>query len=70
MYIVQCTMYNVCIYMYVYQDHEGRSPLHSAVFSHQLRSLVALLEAGTDPTVLNHRLFGPIHNAAMNAFLP
>jgi ankyrin repeat protein len=45
------------------QDNDGSSPLHRAMRAHQLHSLIALLQAGADPSLLNFRL----HNSMLKA---
>eukprot|EP00731_Ephydatia_muelleri_P014626 Em0008g346a len=52
------------------QDSDGDTPLHCAVLAQKYESVATLLEAGSDPTLLNYRLFTPIHEAARIGFLP
>ena len=51
------------------QDTDGKTPLHSAVFSHRRKAIAMLLEGGADPALLNFRLFTPVHNATGFGFL-
>jgi len=52
------------------QDSDGDTALHCAVLAQKNESVSVLLEAGADPTLLNFRLFTPIHEAARIGFLP
>ena len=52
------------------QDSEGNTPLHCAVLAQKLEAIVLLLEAGADPSLVNFRLFTPLHEAARIGFLP
>lgn len=52
------------------QDSDGDTALHCAVLAQKNESVAILLESGTDPTLLNFRLFTPIHEAARIGFLP
>lgn len=52
------------------QDGDGDTALHCAVLAQKNESVSILLEAGADPTLLNFRLFTPIHEAARIGFLP
>ncbi|CAI8025486.1 E3 ubiquitin-protein ligase mib1 [Geodia barretti] len=51
------------------QDTDGDTALHCAVLAQKNESVNMLLEAGADPTLLNFRLFTPIHEAARIGFL-
>jgi E3 ubiquitin-protein ligase mind-bomb len=51
------------------QDADGDTALHCAVLAQKNESINILLEAGADPTLLNFRLFTPIHEAARIGFL-
>lgn len=51
------------------QDSDGDTALHCAVLAQKNESTNILLEAGADPTLLNFRLFTPIHEAARIGFL-
>jgi hypothetical protein len=51
------------------QDNDGDTALHCAVLAQKYESINILLEAGADPTLLNFRLFTPIHEAARIGFL-
>lgn len=44
--------------------------MHCAVLAQKNESVAVLLEAGADPTLLNFRLFTPIHESARIGFLP
>ena len=57
------------LYYSIHQDSEGKTPLHSAIFSQQWRSTCILLEAGADATLVNHTLFTPLHNTMGFGFL-
>ncbi len=52
------------------QDSDGDTALHCAVLAQKNESVTILLDAGADPTLLNFRLFTPIHEAARIGFLP
>ena len=52
------------------QDAVGCTALHHAVTSQRTKSVMMLLAAGADPTLLNFRCFAPIHDAAGYGFLP
>ena len=52
-----------------FQDADGDTALHCAVLAKKNESVIILLEAGADPTLLNFRLFSPIHEAARIGFL-
>ena len=56
-------------YRIVFQDNDGDTALHCAVLAQKNDSMNILLEAGADPTLLNFRLFTPIHEAARIGFL-
>lgn len=51
------------------QDLDGDTALHCAVLAQKNESVNILLEAGADPTLVNFRLFTPIHEAARIGFL-
>ncbi|XP_019848978.1 PREDICTED: E3 ubiquitin-protein ligase MIB2-like [Amphimedon queenslandica] len=51
-------------------DSEGNTPLHCAVLAQKLEAIVLLLDAGGDPSLVNFRLFTPLHEAARIGFLP
>ena len=55
---------------FLLQDSDGDTALHCAVLAQKNESVVILLDSGTDPTLLNFRLFTPIHEAARIGFLP
>ena len=61
-------IYDICFG--ALQDWDGDTPLHCAVLAQKYESVAILLEAGADPTLLNYRLFTPIHEAARIGFLP
>ena len=52
------------------QDFVGKTALHHAITTRRTKSVIILLDAGADPTVFNHRLLAPIHDAAGFGFLP
>lgn len=52
------------------QDSDGDTALHCAVLAQKYESVSLLLEAKADPTLLNFRLFTPVHEAARIGFLP
>ncbi len=52
------------------QDSDGDTALHCAVLAQKNESVTILLGAGADPTLLNFRLFTPIHEGARIGFLP
>jgi len=52
------------------QDGDGDTALHYAVLAQKNASVSVLLEAGASPTLVNFRLFTPIHEAAKIGFLP
>ena len=60
----------VCVCVCVTQDSDGDTALHCAVLAQKNESVSSLLECGADPTLLNFRLFTPIHEAARVGFLP
>jgi len=51
------------------QDSEGKTALHSSVFSQRRRSVELLLQKGADPTLLDFEMMTPIHNAAGIGFV-
>lgn len=51
-------------------DSDGDTALHCAVLAQKNESVSVLLDAGADPTLLNFRLFTPIHESARIGFLP
>ncbi|CAI8033704.1 E3 ubiquitin-protein ligase MIB2 [Geodia barretti] len=51
------------------QDCQGSTPLHRAIVNHQLQTMIALLNAGADPTIPNHSLHNCMHRAAALGFL-
>ena len=53
----------------IMQDLEGKTALHSAVFSQRRRSVELLLQKGADPTLLDFEMMTPIHNAAGIGFV-
>ena len=63
-------MYCVLTIVLLSQDVDGDTALHCAVLAQKNESVAVLLEANADPTLLNFRLFTPIHEAAKIGFLP
>lgn len=55
-----------CLYT---QDSEGKTALHSSVFSQRRRSVELLLQKGADPTLYDFEMMTPIHNAAGIGFV-
>lgn len=55
--------------LYCMQDKSGDTALHYAVLSKEKESVSILLEAGSNPKLVNLRLSNPIHEAANTGFL-
>ena len=64
-----CITYVSMVFYYCIQDSDGDTALHCAVLAQKNESTHILLDAGADPTLLNFRLFTPIHEAARIGFL-
>ena len=52
------------------KDSAGNTAMHHAVYGGKNESIVILLDAGADPTVLNQLSLAPIHEAAKTGCYP